>query len=333
MTDDDAFDVVDNDASSNVAPMTFQLFIAKTLGYLVGFGSLMLYTPIAIRICRQKHADGLVISTWWLKLSSYILSDVYYVRKKYNLSTYVETVIITIESIVILFLVAFYQRSITEVSFWFLLAAFVLGSIYGFTVAPNSVILLGQLSSVFINSAALIPQFHHNYTKKTKGDYSPLTTSLASAGCLVRMFTTVTLNHSDPVLMISFLSAFIVNIALLIQILYYGIRVEGLNFLQIFMSDVVTTDNNTTTHQHHDFYDGIVDGDPLTTIQRQEHAASKFQGHGHVHSESNSALRRRSALELPETSSRASNEGGDNDCESDNSVDGKSYGSCDSNCN
>ena len=227
----------DDDDENIMTIMTFQLFIAKALGYLVGFGSLMLYTPIAIRICRQKHADGLVMSTWWLKLSSYMLSDIYYVRKKYDFSTYAEILIITIESIVVLFLVAFYQRRMEEISFWCLLATIVLVSIYGFTgFAPNSVISLGQLSSVFINSLALIPQFHHNYTTKTKGDYSPLTASLASAGCLVRMFTTVTLNHSDPVLMISFLSAFIVNIALLIQILYYGIRVEGLNFLQIFMS-------------------------------------------------------------------------------------------------
>jgi hypothetical protein len=53
---------------------------AKSIGYLIGFGSLILYTPIAIRIFRQKHANGLVISTWWLKLCSYILSDIYYTR-------------------------------------------------------------------------------------------------------------------------------------------------------------------------------------------------------------------------------------------------------------
>ena len=73
MTDNDN----DND---NTAVVFVNIVFAKGIGYLIGIGSLLLYTPIAIRICRQQHANGLVISTWWLKLISYILSDIFYTR-------------------------------------------------------------------------------------------------------------------------------------------------------------------------------------------------------------------------------------------------------------
>ena len=43
--------------------------IARWLGFVVGAGSLLLYTPIAARVYRQRSADGLTLSTWWLKLA------------------------------------------------------------------------------------------------------------------------------------------------------------------------------------------------------------------------------------------------------------------------
>ena len=50
--------------------------LAVGLGYLLGAASILLYTPIAVRILRTKSADGLTVSTWWLKLTSYTCTDV-----------------------------------------------------------------------------------------------------------------------------------------------------------------------------------------------------------------------------------------------------------------
>jgi len=281
--------------------MTFQDVLAKGLGYLVGFGSIMLYTPIAIRLCRQKHADGLVMSTWWLKVFSYLLSDMYYVRKAYDLSTYAETVVITIEAIAVLSLVALYQRQFQYTSFWVCFGALLAGAVYGFTIAPEAFLATGQLGAVFINAGALFPQFWHNFVTRTKGDYSPLTAGLAVAGCGIRIFTTITLNGSDPVLMFSFASALLVNGALLLQILYYGVVVEGLTVLQVLLSDVLTDHNHRrdgvgvvlpmTTNGRRDegvdygglFEDDDVggspvgDGDPLSVLQRRERSGGSVE--------------------------------------------------------
>merc|ERR1712238_127026 len=94
---------------------------------------------------------------------------------------------------------------------------------------------------------ALLPQFYYNYSNKSKGDYSPVTAALASGGCFTRIFTTLVLNKSDPVLLFSFVSAFVVNMALLFQILYYGIYSEGLTFKEVCTADINTEHNNITT--------------------------------------------------------------------------------------
>ena len=43
---------------------------AVGLGYILGAASILHYTPIAVQILRTKSADGLKVSTWWLKLTS-----------------------------------------------------------------------------------------------------------------------------------------------------------------------------------------------------------------------------------------------------------------------
>ncbi len=234
--------------------MSYQEPLAKGLGYLVGFGSIMLYTPIAVRLLRQKHADGLVMSTWWLKVCSYLLSDVYYFRKGYDLSTFSETLVITIEALVVLVLVAYYQKRFREKSFWVCGSTLGLFAVWERTIAPETLVATGQLGSAFVNVFALIPQFWHNYCTNTKGDYSPLTAGLALAGCGIRIFTTITLNGSDPVLMMTFLVAILTNAALLVQILYYGVAVEGLSFWQVLVADVVTAQHRVPiiSTNHHD---------------------------------------------------------------------------------
>ena len=73
-----AIDVTDSvTAAATVENESLTESIAHLLGYVVGFGSLVLYTPIAVRIVRKQNANGLALSTWILKLCSYTCSDVY----------------------------------------------------------------------------------------------------------------------------------------------------------------------------------------------------------------------------------------------------------------
>lgn len=212
-------------------------FLANALGYVLGFGSLMLYTPIAVRVFRQESADGLAISTWWLKLGSYTCSDIYYFQRGYPLSTYIETLTITIEAIVILGLVTYYQK-LWDRNFALLLLVYLTLTAYGLTLAPPNVLAAGQVAAAALNSAALMPQFWLNYKYQTKGDYSPLTAGLAASGCAIRLFTINQLADSDPILLGSFGLALILNASLFGQILWYGMAVEGLSLKEVFAADL-----------------------------------------------------------------------------------------------
>ena len=81
--------------------------VAQLLGYLVAAGSLLLYTPIIVRVVRQQDAaDGLALSTWWLKLSAYTATCLYCSSRGFPISTFAETGVITAEAAILLILVA-----------------------------------------------------------------------------------------------------------------------------------------------------------------------------------------------------------------------------------
>lgn len=220
---------------------------------MIGAGSLLLYTPIGVRLVRQGSADGLTLSTWWFKLVSYTCADVYAFTNGYDISTYIETLIITMEAFVILCLTAYYQQRLWNDH------PFRGGiGMYGCVTAamlvfqPTGLIALGQGSSAILNVLALIPQFRMNAKDQTAGDYSPITASLATAGCIIRIFTTVQLAGSDPLLLGSFGLAAVLNCALLLQILYYGVMLEGKSVTSVMCADLKTPTTTTTTDDDDD---------------------------------------------------------------------------------
>lgn len=239
--------------------------IAQILGYFVGLGATLLYTPIAIRLFRQKQkaAEGLVLSTWWLKVSSYTASDIYYSNQGYSLSTYVETVVLALEAAVVLCLVAYYQR-LANGRFLCQVTFFLTVSLLVFLVAPIQLVALGQGISVVLNTGALLPQFILNHKRQKAGDYSPVTAGLATIGCLVRLFTTVQLNNADGLLIASFGSALLVNASLLAQMCYLGTQIEGRT-----LGDVLTADGRRSTAIE---FDDIDDGE-TTPYQKDEDIA------------------------------------------------------------
>jgi mannose-P-dolichol utilization defect 1 len=182
---------------------------------------------------------------------------VYNFSHSYPISTYVETIIISVQADFILGLVAKFQQKPRrqqhqELSSSTATTAIRAGSsismtdrrqrlrrrhssklfiklncglyavvtIWGLTVAPPQLIAVGQFLAAGLNSAALIPQFILNYKTKSKGDYSPVTAGLAALGCAARLFTTATLAGADLVLLLSFALALVLNSALFVQIVY-----------------------------------------------------------------------------------------------------------------
>lgn len=216
--------------------------IATGLGYLIGAASVLLYTPIAIRVLRTKSADGLTLSTWWLKLTHYTCTVVYNIKNGFPISAFSESLVISVEAVVILGLVTYYQKRLDVQTFLLAVTYFAVTSWALFSPAlfgpSDETIAFAQKFSIVLNVIALIPQLYQNYERKSAGDYSPTTASLASIGCTVRLFTTIELTSGDPLLLINYAVAMALNLSLLLQIIYYGTQKEGKTLSQLYLADV-----------------------------------------------------------------------------------------------
>ena len=216
--------------------------IATGLGYLVGAASIILYTPIAVRVLRTKSAEGLTISTWWLKLTSYTCTDVYNIKNGFPISAFSESLVITFEAAIILGLVAFYQRRLDLQTFAFAATYFAITTWALFSptsIGPSDeIIALAQQLSIILNVFALLPQLEQNFSRKSSGGYSPVTASLASGGCAIRLFTTFQLADGDPLLLLTYGVALALNLSLLLQIIYFATQKEGKTLSQLYLADV-----------------------------------------------------------------------------------------------
>lgn len=103
-------------------------------------------------------------------------------------------------------------------------------------------IALAQVAATILSTSALVPQLKQNYDRQSSGDYSPITASLASVGCGIRLFTTVELASGDPLLLLNYGVALLLNVSVLAQVVYYGTQYEGRSLVSLFLADVKSAD-------------------------------------------------------------------------------------------
>ena len=165
------------------------------------------------------------MSTFWLKLVAYCCADIYSISRGYPLSTYVEVLVLTVEAALVLFTVAYLQAKL-DIIFFTAFLALVLTCAWALVAAPLDSLAFASIASTILNSGALVPQIVLNARRGSSGDYSTLTAAIACGGCTLRLFTTVRLSSSDPLLLINFGSSLVLNCTLLAQLLWYSIVVE-----------------------------------------------------------------------------------------------------------
>ena len=81
---------------------------ARALGWVMLAGSLVVYSPILIRVVRTGKAEGLSVTTWLLALVGFLSSLVYPVRHRFPLSTYSEYICLSLQSGLLLFSLTVY---------------------------------------------------------------------------------------------------------------------------------------------------------------------------------------------------------------------------------
>jgi len=149
---------------------------------------------------------------------------------------------------------------------------------------PDDWISYAQLLATILNTSALLPQLKQNYDRQSSGDYSPITASLASAGCGIRIFTTVQLANGDPLILLNYGVALLLNMSVLLQIVYFGVVKEGKSLVQVFLADVKSDNDSAvgSSSSRENNERQLGDDDDITrvfpndsTIQAEELTAAK----------------------------------------------------------
>ena len=85
-------------AAATAAPSTVGTIVAKALGYVIGVGSLAVYLPIVFSLLKKKSADGFSVATWVFNLMGITLAVIYPLKKGFPVSTFVELLLLVVQS-------------------------------------------------------------------------------------------------------------------------------------------------------------------------------------------------------------------------------------------
>jgi|APGre2960657444_1045066.scaffolds.fasta_scaffold00534_3 mannose-P-dolichol utilization defect protein 1 len=210
----------------------------------MGAGSLLLYSPIVLRLVRTWDAQGMAASTWALQLFGFTAACIYNYAKGHSLSAYGETLVFAVQvcavpshhtistisqpltprppqSGAILLLVCHLQQRLRTRAFACGAAAFCALLCWAAAGLPPVALALLQLLSSVVVTSALLPQLLLNARRRSSGGWSPLTAGLSACGNALRVFTTLQLTH-DALLLAGYMAGFAVNAALLAQIVVFG---------------------------------------------------------------------------------------------------------------
>ena len=205
-------------ASAATTPAASGDVVARVLGYSMGAGSLLLYSPIILKLLDQKRADGFSHETWIFTLIGLTAGVLYPFKKGFPISTYVEILILSIQSFGILGLVCSYKDMFREYVLGMGVYLAVVAALFKFTLTPSVLNSLQWVSMLVCNYAA-IPQIMLTH-RTQKASWSPITSLMSMVGNSVRVFTTLQLT-GDKLVLGGNLMGLVCNVTLLVQSYLY----------------------------------------------------------------------------------------------------------------
>lgn len=197
------------------------LQISRVLSYSVVGICFFMKLPQVIAILTSRNTRGVNLKASWMEIGSYLIGFSYGYTHGYHLSTYVEAGLLAIQSAIIILLVIYYDNGWTLANLMIALGFLAFMAASYLQIVPH--ILLSLLLSLTLPLvvASKLAQISTIYQIKSKGNVSVLTWSLASYGCLARIYT-VYVEVGDLQIMLNFSVSFILNSGVAILCLYYG---------------------------------------------------------------------------------------------------------------
>lgn len=176
-------------------------------------------------VISAKSARGLSLSAYVLETLAYAITLAYSYRNDFPFSTYGENFFLTIQNVIITFLIIHYPTSRltrTESSGSKLALATVLTAVAGVAlyVLPPATLSALQVATIPLSLFSKLPQIRQNYRARSTGQLSAFAVISQIAGCLARLFTT-SAEVGDPILFAGFALALVLNLVLGVQMWAY----------------------------------------------------------------------------------------------------------------
>jgi mannose-P-dolichol utilization defect protein 1 len=190
--------------------------------------------PQILLIVNARSARGLSLLAYILETLSYAITLAYSYRHQFPFTTYGENLFLTLQNVLITFLIITYlpstpltrrnskSQSLVITSILILVTGAAL-----YTISLRTLAFL-QITTLPLSLFSKIPQIRQNFRSKSTGQLSAFAVISQVAGCLARLFTTAT-EVGDTLLTAAFALALLLNIVLGVQLWVYWGKSEEIN--------------------------------------------------------------------------------------------------------
>ncbi|WVY92298.1 hypothetical protein V8G54_037812 [Vigna mungo] len=168
--------------------------ISKLLGYAIVAASTTVKLPqalIIMKILKHKSVRGLSMISFELEVIGYTIALAYCLHKGLSFSAYGELLFLLIQAIILVSVIYYYSRPLSTIT--------CIRALLYSAIAPT--IFAGQIDPLLFEALyasqhaiflfARIPQIWQNFSNKSTGELSFLTSFMNFAGSMVRVFTTI----------------------------------------------------------------------------------------------------------------------------------------------
>jgi mannose-P-dolichol utilization defect protein 1 len=185
-------------------------------------------------VLRAQSARGLSLTAYVLETISYTINLAYSSRNGFPFSTYGENFFLTVQNVIITFLIIFYKMStprpltLAPNPIGRMVATSLIPLAAGFALftAPASTLAALQLGTIPLSLFSKLPQIAQNYRARSTGQLSTFAVVSQIAGCAARLFTT-SQEVNDPLVATGFVLALALNVIVGAQMYVYWGRGEN----------------------------------------------------------------------------------------------------------
>jgi len=224
--------LIENLNIEDVHCITYSL--SKGIGVAVVVGGSIMKVPQLLLILRAQSARGLSLTAYVLETFSYAINLAYSSRNGFPFSTYGENFFLTVQNVLITFLIILYNASSPRpltaapnpTGKLFTAALVTLAAGFALFTAPASALAAAQLGTIPLSLFSKLPQIAQNYRARSTGQLSTFAVVSQIAGCAARLFTTAQ-EVNDPLVAAGFALAFVLNLVVGAQMYVYWGRSES----------------------------------------------------------------------------------------------------------